>query len=85
MLRLRQLSTITQKGQITIPFLIRQELAFKPGRKVVFILEDKMVKIEPAANFFSLRGSVPAKKPFNLKKMREAAKKELAKRHESVA
>ena len=34
------LSTITSKGQVTIPAEVRKHLDLKPGDKIVFVVED---------------------------------------------
>ena len=43
-----QQSTVTTKGQITIPAEMRKALGLKPGDKVSFGLEDRSIRIEPA-------------------------------------
>ncbi len=79
-----QTSTITKKGQVTIPLFIREKFSFEPKEKVVFVVEKEEVKLKPAPNFFDFRGSIVTTKPFDIKKMREAAKKELAKSYEKT-
>ena len=76
-----QLSTITSKGQVTIPVFIRRKLSLKKGERLSFSLEGGQVKITPIPSFLSLRGSIKSTKPFDIKKMREAAVKEAVKRH----
>ncbi|MHA2365585.1 MAG: AbrB/MazE/SpoVT family DNA-binding domain-containing protein [Candidatus Hodarchaeales archaeon] len=50
-------STITKKGQITIPKKLRDEFNLKPGKKVFFVKSDDGVLIKPAVeNVRSLRG-----------------------------
>lgn len=41
-------TTLTQKGQVTIPVKIRARLGLKPRDKVRFELEGKVVKLKPA-------------------------------------
>lgn len=43
-------TSITQKGQVTIPVEIRSRLGLKPRDKVVFELEDDAVRLRPAAS-----------------------------------
>lgn len=43
-------TTITQKGQVTIPVEIRTRLGLKPKDKVRFELEGDMVKLRPASS-----------------------------------
>lgn len=77
-----QTSVVTQKGQVTIPYFIRKKLAIEPGTRITFHLDKKTVKISPLPSFFDFRGSVRSKKEFNIKKMRQEAKKNLSARHE---
>ena len=72
-----QTSTITQKGQVTIPYFIRQKMALETGSKVSFILENKKIILSPLPSFFDFRGSIKSRKAFNIKKMRQYAKKQL--------
>jgi len=76
-----QISSMTQKGQITIPLFIRKKLSLKKGEKLSFILEKDYIKIFPSNSFFSYRGALSSKKPFDIKKMREAVKRGLKKRY----
>lgn len=74
-------STVTQKGQVTIPLLIREKLGFKPKIKVVFVNYKDKVFIKPAVNFLDLAGSIKSKKPFNINAMTKAAKKFVGQRY----
>jgi antitoxin PrlF len=38
-------SAVTTKGQVTIPYAIRQKMHIHPGDKVIFIVEDDHVVI----------------------------------------
>ena len=62
-----QPTTITQKGQVTIPVPISRALGLKRGDKVKFtILKKKVVQLKPAKRFsiMSLYGSLkPRVKP----------------------
>ncbi|WP_090142875.1 AbrB/MazE/SpoVT family DNA-binding domain-containing protein [Limnohabitans sp. DM1] len=49
------LSTLTSKGQVTIPQALRQQLGLMPGQAVTFDLSAD-------ASFITLRPAVPAKK-----------------------
>ena len=40
-------STLTSKGQITIPKVVRQALGLEVGTQVVFVLEDNRVLLYP--------------------------------------
>lgn len=74
-------STVTFKGQVTIPVDIRRMLDLKPGKKVNFYVNKGVAEIRPAVNFLELKGSFKSKKPFNIKAMRKAAALYLGKRH----
>jgi len=41
-------STVTVKGQVTIPAEIRKALGLKPGDRVSFGIEDRSVRVRPA-------------------------------------
>lgn len=70
---MRLTSSITQKGQATIPVQIRQLLGLKTNSKIVFeIKNNNEVSIKPMRDFFSLKGSVKSNKPFNLEAMEKA-------------
>ncbi|OGK17474.1 hypothetical protein A2774_05515 [Candidatus Roizmanbacteria bacterium RIFCSPHIGHO2_01_FULL_39_12c] len=65
-------STVTQKGQITVPAAIRKNLGLHPNQKVIIIKQGDSAVVKSAANFYSLRGSIKPKKfPEDLKKMRK--------------
>ncbi|MBI2641059.1 AbrB/MazE/SpoVT family DNA-binding domain-containing protein [Candidatus Roizmanbacteria bacterium] len=74
-------STVTQKGQITVPADIREELGLLPRQKVVIIMQGDSVFIKPVANFYTLRGSVKSKRrPADYKRMRKNFIEHLTKR-----
>lgn len=80
---MNSISTITQKGQVTIPVTIRNMLGLKPFDKLIFSVEAKKVVAEPIKeSFFDLAGSVKykGKKPINFKKVRQQMVKEIATR-----
>lgn len=61
-----QLTTITQKGQVTIPAPVRRALGLKRGDQVKFTLKKKAAQIKVAKRFsiMSLYGSLkPRVKP----------------------
>jgi AbrB family looped-hinge helix DNA binding protein len=74
-------STITQKGQVTIPIALRKKLQLKPNDKVTFYEENNEIKLKKAKDFLSLQGSIQTKLPFNLRKIRASAKAYVAERH----
>lgn len=46
------------KGQVVIPKAMRDAMGLQPGDEVVFALEGRAVRIEPARAPFPLRGSL---------------------------
>jgi AbrB family looped-hinge helix DNA binding protein len=42
-------SRLSAKGQITLPRKVRQALKVKPGDRVLFLVEDEMVRLQPLA------------------------------------
>ena len=59
-----QATTITQKGQVTIPARVRKHMGLTSGDKVKFIIaKNKEVKVQPAEKFsiMSLYGSLKPK------------------------
>ena len=66
-------TTITQKGQATIPAPIRKKLGIKPNTKIVFELKNNYeASIKPVADFFAMKGSIKSDKPFDIGLMEKA-------------
>ena len=76
-----QTSTMTQKGQVTIPLFIRQKLAFAPGEKVSFFLDENRVGLRKVADFFSFRGSIKSPLKYDREKIKAAVGEYLARRY----
>jgi len=59
-------TTITTKGQITIPKEIRQALALQTGDQVIFVLEGDKAIMYPShqRSLMQLRGSLTAKRAY---------------------
>jgi antitoxin PrlF len=57
-------STISSKGQITVPLEVRKHLGLKPGDRVEFVLNDHETAIRPARApenpFAKYIGALPA-------------------------
>lgn len=67
-------SSITSKGQITLPILLRQKYGLKKGGKVVFGVSSNFIKVMPSLDLSSVFGSVtPLKKKVSLKEMKKIA------------
>ncbi len=81
-------STITSKGQVTVPAEIRRHLGLRKHDKISFIIEeegDVRLKAPRYPNITSLRGAAGSlKKPLSWSKMREIAREDRLKaKHES--
>ena len=70
-------STVTRKGQTTIPRTIRKALHIKPGDKLEYALEGDHVTIRVHLGTRSLRGVLASKKGkgMSFAEIREAAAK----------
>ena len=75
-------STITSKGQTTIPKEIRDFLNLKPKDKIFYLIEDDKVILKPMrGDILELRGSVkPRKTPEDFEQIRRVVKRKVAKR-----
>lgn len=72
------LSTITTKGQVTIPKSLRVQFAIGPKDKVDFVADGDRIILRPVRTLRDLRGSVQGRgEP---EKEREVAKKAVAER-----
>lgn len=67
-------STMTSKGQVTVPKPVREKLLLRPGDKIDFRLEDDGVHLVPVtASVTQLKGMVPKPaSPVSLATMDEA-------------
>jgi len=76
------ITTLTRKGQVTVPAEIRRSLALKPKDRVAFLITEDGIRISPAASALDrIAGSVkPRKKPEDFKELRAIAKEEVARK-----
>jgi len=74
-------STVTQKGQVTIPIEIRKMLGFEKGSKVQFSQENGKVLVRKASDVSSLMGILKSPKKYDQRKAREAIGKDMAKHY----
>ncbi len=44
---MQRISTVTRKGQITVPFEVRQALGIEEGDLVAFLLEEGVLTVKP--------------------------------------
>lgn len=77
---MENITSVTQKGQVTIPVAYRRLLGISPKEKVKFFYEPKSkeLKIVPLGTLSSLRGIFKTNKKYNKKKARELFYKDLA-------
>jgi AbrB family looped-hinge helix DNA binding protein len=72
-------SSLTSKGQTTIPLEVRRKLGLKPGDKIDFVIgEDGLVILRPATNSVTaLRGLLkrPGQKRLSVDEMEEAVRR----------
>lgn len=74
------ISTVTAKGQVTIPKDVRDALHIKSNDRVDFIIEGGRAVLVPVKGLQELRGAVPAKKGATIEVERKAARRAAAKR-----
>lgn len=60
-----QITTVTQKGQVTIPVDIRRFLQIDTGDQVAFIKTKDQVVLKPARSFLDLKGSIKKSRKFS--------------------
>ena len=76
-------STLTSKGQTTIPKAVRRHLGLKPGDKIRFLVEDdgRVMLLPATLHLRDLRGSLPKpSKPVSIERMNEAIRERAGRR-----
>ena len=75
-------STMTRKGQVTIPKAIRDRLGVKEGEKVLFVMRDDEVVLRVVkGTILELRGSVrPSAHPEVFEKIRQSVRRTVARK-----
>ncbi len=73
-------TTLTQKGQVTIPVEIRSRLGLKPKDKVVFKMEDDVVTLRrsPSKILRWYGAVIPRARPEDFQNLREEFEKGVA-------
>jgi AbrB family looped-hinge helix DNA binding protein len=76
------ISTLTKKGQVTIPKEIRNFLGIKEHDKVMFVRKDGDIIVKHiSGDIFDLRGSLkPIREPEDFEKIRNTTRKSAAKK-----
>jgi antitoxin PrlF len=72
------LSTVTTKGQVTIPKPIRDAMGIGPNDRVAFIREGERVLLQPLRTLKAFRGAVKTKGPGSFIEERARAKAAVA-------
>lgn len=75
-------SKLTIRGQTTIPKPIREYLGLEPGDRVLFVLKESDVVLQPVRDtLLDLRGSVvPLRRPEDFDEIRAEVRKRVSKR-----
>ncbi len=69
-------SSMTKKGQVTIPAPIRKRLGLREGDHVAFVEEGEKVQLRPVRNdVTAIFGMVKSKRSVSLEKMEAASRK----------
>lgn len=77
---MESLTTVTTKGQVTIPIKYRQLLGLRVGSQVNFkriSAFPKALILEPAADFSSMKGFFKSQKKYSKEKTRQVYLKEV--------
>lgn len=80
---MKSTSTITSKGQTTIPKAVRDQLQLKTGDRIEFVIEDdgRVVLLPATVPVSSLKGMLPRpKKTATIEEMQDAIEAEAAAR-----
>ena len=72
------ISTVTTKGQVTIPKAIRERYAIHPHDKVDFVAAEDLIILRPVKTLRDFRGSVQGSGDF--KSERQSAKESIGRR-----
>ena len=60
------LSTVTSKGQVTIPQALRKKVGIEPGKQIQFELRDEAtITIKPVRDFLSYMGYFKSNKKYS--------------------
>lgn len=74
------LSTVTTKGQVTIPVDIRSFFHIRPNDRVDFVIEGDRIVLKPVKSLKELRGAVNAKSGSDAASERATAKVSVSRR-----
>lgn len=75
------ITTVTQKGQVTIPSFYRDLFDIKTGSKVLFEEKEGFLGLRPAPDFFSYKGALAGSKTASKRELNKAIGEYLAGRN----
>lgn len=73
-------STVTSKGQVTIPKILRDSLRIQANDRVIFVKREDSLILKPIKGIFELRGSIKTESSPDNQTVREAVKTEIARK-----
>lgn len=72
---MKYISTVTQKGQITLPITLRRALKINPYEKVVLQKDGKFIKVSATVDILDIAGTIKTRVKKSILKAREALEK----------
>lgn len=75
-----QPTTLTQKGQVTIPLLLRKQLGLVTGMKIRFVTNQARTSeliLSPMRDFFSFKGTIKSHKRYSKAAARKSYMKDV--------
>jgi len=73
-------ATVRNKGQVTIPAVIREKLGIKPGDRLDFVMDGAEMKVKLGKTFLDFKGAVRNPRKLDFEQARAEAKLAVAKR-----
>ena len=72
------ISTVSSKGQVTIPKQVREKLRLEPGDKIEFLIdtEGAAIILPVTQDITRLKGMIQAKRPVSIEEMNLAIEQE---------
>lgn len=77
---MNQISTITTKGQVVIPYSIRQQLNLKPSTKIIFDVIDNTIIARPVMTIDKAFGSIKTTKVLSKNEQKNIIKRAIIKK-----
>lgn len=75
-----QATTVTQKGQVTIPLPLRKQLGLVSGSKIRFVshaTDKQTILLSPVSDFLQFQGIIKTKKKYSKSAARKAYMKDV--------